>query len=181
MAKKPNTPAKKAPAKKPAAAPKAAAPKAAKPAPTSKAAAPVAARAPKVRKFNRLLEHGTIHPPHNGAVFFQDGGYFNAAGELLFEDRPATPPKIVVDEQHVVDSATGEHSVTTTEREVDALPEADPRIILTSWLKGEVELPHDKVRSLVNKGFGESLATREEIIKYLVNTVSLVPAEIVRV
>lgn len=171
-------------AKVPAAAkaPKAAPPKVVPPKALKPATVAPAKAAPRPRKFNPLAEHGTIHPPHQGAVYFQDGGYFGADGELLFADRPATPPKIVVDESITVDSEKpGEQVVVTTTREVDPLPAADPKVILTSWLKGEANLPHETVRTLVKHGFGEIIASRDDIIKFLVNTANLLPAELVRV
>jgi hypothetical protein len=133
------------------------------------------------RKFNPLAERATVTPPHNGAVFYQDGGYFNSSGDLVFEDHPATPPVIRIDETTTIDSETGETTVTHTETEVSPLPPADPRTVLTSWLKGETELAHGTVRSLVKKGFGQVLGTRDEIVKYLVNEANLVPAELVKV
>lgn len=135
----------------------------------------------KARKFNPLAAHGTVTPPERGAVFYQDGGYFNAAGELLFEDRPATSAKIVESEETVVDSETGETKTKIIKTEVPVVDEGEPKDILAAWLKGDVRLNHGAVRGLVKKGYGQVLATRDEIIDYLVNEANLVSAESVKV
>ena len=52
-----------------------------------------AAKTPAKRRFNPVVEHAKVTPPYNGAVFYQRGGYFNADGDLLWEDDDA--PKSV--------------------------------------------------------------------------------------
>lgn len=133
------------------------------------------------RKFNPLAEYGHVTPPHNGAVYYQDGAYFNPGGECVFEDRPATPLKKVKHVQTVIDGETHELSETETEEEVDSLPPADPKIQLTAWLKGEApDLKFPTVRGLVKKAFGEVPETKEDIINFLVKQ-NLVPTELVKV
>lgn len=135
----------------------------------------------KTRKFNPLAAFGVVIPPHEGAVHYQDGGYFGPGGDLLFEDHPATPPKEVVVETTVVDSATGESTTTTTTEQVEVVEPGDPKTILTLWLKGEADVNFQTVRGLVKKGFGVALGTKDEVLTYLVGTANLVPAELVKV
>lgn len=133
------------------------------------------------RKFNPLAAYGTVSPPHQGAVYYQDGGYFNSAGELVFEDRPATPPKIEVNEVTTVDTTTGETTTETIKTEVPAGEPGEPKEILAAWLRGEHVLPFQTARKLVKEGFGTVLANKHEIIDFLVNKANLVPAEQVKV
>lgn len=135
----------------------------------------------KSRTFNPLAAYGTVTPPERGAVYYQDGGYFNSEGKLLFEDRPATAPKIIKTEVTVVDSDTGESKTEIVETKVEQTEEGDPKEILTGWLKGAVVLNHGAVRGLVKKAFGQVIATKDEIVDYLVNTANLVPAEQVNI
>ena len=132
------------------------------------------------RKFNPLAAFGTVTPPERGATHYQDGGYFGPNGDLLFEDRPATPPAKVKSEVTVVDSATSEIKTEVVETEVEVVEDGEPRQILAAWLKGEVKLNHGTVRGLVKKAFNQVLATKDEIVTYLVETANLVPAELVR-
>jgi hypothetical protein len=133
------------------------------------------------RRFNPLAAYGLITPPHKGAVHYQDGGYFAPDGALLWEDRPPTPPTTRIDEITTVDSATGEMKTELVETVVDALEPGDPKEILSLWLKGEVKLQFGTVRGQLKKGYGKVLATKDDIVGFLVNEVHLVPAELVRV
>jgi hypothetical protein len=133
------------------------------------------------RKFNPLAAHGTITPPERGAVYYQDGGYFNSSGDLVFEDRPATPPKKVVSEVTEIDGESGEVKTQKVETLVEQIEPGDPKVALKLWLEGKADVKFQTVRSLVKKGFGVALATKSEIIDYLVNTANLVPAELVKV
>jgi hypothetical protein len=133
------------------------------------------------RKFNPLAEHGTVTPPHNGAVYYQDGAYFNSSGDMVWEDQPPTPKKKKLVETTVVDVENGVNETTVTEEEEDAVPAADPKTQLTAWLRGEVEIKFPTVRALVKNGFGEVVATKADIIDFLVNKANLVPAELVKV
>ena len=137
---------------------------------------------PKERTFNPLAAHGTVHPPERGAVFYQDGGYFNSAGKLVFEDHPATTKKVVVEET-VVDVKDGKSTSKTVKTETDVVVEepGDPKEILAKWLRGDLVLNHGAVRKFVKAGFAVSLAKQDDIISYLVNTASLVPAELVNI
>jgi hypothetical protein len=132
------------------------------------------------RKFNPLAAHGVITPPERGAVYYQDGGYFNSSGDLVFEDRPATPPKTVVSEVTEIDGESGEVKTKTVETLVEQVEPGDPKEALKLWLEGKAEIKFQTVRSLVKKGFGVALGTKSEIIDYLVNTANLVPAELVK-
>lgn len=133
------------------------------------------------RTFNPLAAYGEVFPPYRGAIRFQDGGYFNASGELVFEDHPGTPPEVVTSEVTVVDADTGETQTTVVVEEVAKVEKGDPKLILTNWLKGDVVLHHGTVRGLVKDGFGKLIATKDEIVSYLVNEAQLVPPEQVRI
>jgi hypothetical protein len=135
------------------------------------------------RKFNPLAAYGEVFPAEKGAVRYQDGGYFNASGDLVWEDHPPTMKTVVTEETVVTVDQKGKTSAKTVRKkaEVQDLEEGDPKLILASWLKGEVELKHLAVVNYVKKGFGKVLRTKDEIVDYLVNEASLVPAELVRI
>jgi len=147
----------------------------------AKAAAPKVASKPAKRVFNPLAAFGTVTPPERGAVFYQDGGYFNASHDLVFEDYPATPPEVVETEVTVVDAETGTIKTEIVQTEAPVVNDGDPKVILAGWLKGETKLPFLTVRGLVKSGFNQVLVTKDEIISYLVNEANLVPAEQVKV
>lgn len=134
------------------------------------------------RKFNPLAAYGTVSPPERGAVFYQDGGYFTAGGELVFEDHPATT-KVVVNEETIVEVKAGKSKTKTVKTETVVPDEepGDPKEILANWLTGKVGLNHGTVRKLVKDGFGKVLATKDQIVDYLVNEANLVPAEQVNI
>jgi hypothetical protein len=136
----------------------------------------------KKRTFDPLAAYGTVSPPERGAVFYQDGGYFNAGGQLVFEDHPATTKTVEVEET-VVEVTDGQSTSTTktVTTEVPKIEEGDPKDILTRWLKGELVLNHGAVRGYMKKAYGVVVASKEAIIDYLVNTANLVPAEQVNV
>lgn len=132
------------------------------------------------RRFNPLKAYGSVTPPERGAVHYQDGGYFDASGNLVFEDHPGTPDVIV--ESEVIVSESGAKPIIT--KIVDVIPaestEGDPKDILARWLKGEFFLPHLKLVAYFRKAYGEaSINKRDEIIAFLVGTAFLVPAELV--
>lgn len=133
------------------------------------------------RTFNPLAAHGTVSPPHLGAVYFQDGGYFGPDGKLLFSDRAETPPKVVETETIVTDASTGESKTTVVETLVPDVAPAEPKPVLVGWLKGEITLTHPATVKLVKEAFGVALTKKADIIEYLVNTANLVPAELVKV
>lgn len=135
------------------------------------------------RTFNPEAAYGEIFPPYNGAIHYQDGGYFKADGSLAFEDHPATPPVVVETEETVVEvTKKGTRAKTTkVKTEVAVVEPGDPKDILKKWLTGEIVLNHGAVRSYVKKAFGVVLATKDQIIGYLVNDANLVPAEAVNV
>lgn len=133
------------------------------------------------RKFNPLAAFGVVHPPHNGATHYQDGGYFGPDGSLLFEDRPATPKKKVKSSVIVTDAEAGTQEETEVEDEVETTVPGEPKVILAGWLKGEVQLTHPATVKLVKAGYDIVLAKKADIIDYLVNTANLVPAELVKV
>lgn len=134
-----------------------------------------------MRKFNPLAAYGTITPPDRGAVYYQDGAAFNSSGEVVYEDQPATPPKKVVSEVTTVDAVTHETVTETVVTEVEDIEPGDPKTILTAWLKGETRLHHAVARKLVKDAYAVILATKDEMVDYLVNTANLVPAELVKV
>lgn len=70
---------------------------------------------------------------------------------------------------------------TKVKTEVPVVEPGDPKDILKKWLTGEIVLNHGAVRSYVKKAFGVVLATKDQIIDYLVNEANLVPAEAVNV
>ena len=135
----------------------------------------------KPRKFNPLLAYGIVTPPYNGAVHMQDGGYFAPDGTLLWEDHPATPPKKVKSTVIEVDSETNTMTETEVEDEVDESAPGDARDILSKWLKGEIDINFQTVRGKVKEAYQVILASKAEVIDYLVNTALLVPAELVKV
>jgi hypothetical protein len=145
-----------------------------------KATTPAATAKPSKRRFNPLAEHGTVSPPDRGAVFWQDGGYFTASGELVFEDHPASV-EVVTSEQTTVDAATGETTTTIVEETVKTADQTDPRLALAAWLKGEIKLNHFAAINYAKDAFGVVLRKKDELIDYLVNTANLVPAEQVKV
>lgn len=136
---------------------------------------------PKARRFDPLRAYGTVSPPERGAVFYQDGGYFNSGGALVFEDRPATPDRIVRNEVTTVDSETGEEETKVVETKVPVVAPGDPKDILKQWLKGGLKLNHMAARAHVKSAYARTLVTKEEIITFLVNEANLVPAEDVKV
>lgn len=135
------------------------------------------------RTFNPEAAYGEVFPPERGAIRYQDGGYFRADGSLVWEDHPATPNEVVETEVTVVEvKGKGTKAKTVkVKTEVAVIEPGDPKIILTNWLKGDIVLNHGAVRSYVKKAFGVVLATKDQIIDYLVNTANLVPAEAVNV
>ena len=132
------------------------------------------------RKLDLTKDYGTVSPPYQGAVFYQDGAYFRADHTLAWEDQPPTPPKIVTSEVIVADSETGEITTDVVTSEETQLADGDPKIVLTSWLKGDVQLHFQTVRGLVKKGYGETPQTKTDLVNFLV-TAGLVPAEQVRI
>ena len=131
------------------------------------------------RKFNPLASHGKVTPPHNGAVFYQNGGYFNAKHELVFEDGPAPEQETIEKRVH---TTSEDGSITTeTTKVVKEGDDTDPRLALTAWLKGEVEIHHSTARSYVKDLYGEVIPKKDDLIAYLVNEAELVPAELVKV
>lgn len=148
--------------------------------PATKAPAPAKPRSE--RRFNPLAAFGQIMPPLNGAVYDQDGGYFNANGDLLWEDHPATTVIETSEETVVTVDEKGEAKEETivVTREVSAAPEGDPKQILTAWLKGEVELKHLEIVNHVKKAFGVVKRTKADVMAYLIDEVALVPAEQVK-
>lgn len=133
------------------------------------------------RKFDRLQSYGTVSPPERGAVFYQDGGYFNSSGDLVFEDHPATPGEVVKYEVTTVDSSTGAVTTEVVETVVEHVEPGDPKTILKDWLMGVAPLNHMKARSLVKAAYSRTITTKDEIISFLVNEANLVPAEAVKV
>lgn len=139
------------------------------------------------RTFNPEAAYGEVFPPERGAIRYQDGGYFRADGSLVWEDHPATPDEVTETEVTVVEvkgKGTKAKTVAKTTKVKTAVPviePGDPKIILTNWLTGEIVLNHGAVRSYVKKAFGVVLATKDQIIGYLVNDANLVPAEAVNV
>lgn len=133
------------------------------------------------RRFDRLQAYGTVSPPERGAVFYQDGGYFNSGGELVFEDRPATPDKVVTNEITTVDVSTGKTKTKVVKTKVPVVTPGEPKDILKAWLLGDVKLNHLSVRAHVKAGYSKTLVTQDEIITFLVNDANLVPAEAVKV
>lgn len=133
----------------------------------------------KGRTFNPLAAYGTVSPPEQGAVFYQDGGYFRADGSLAFEDHPATAPTIIDTEETVVED--GEIKTKVVKTVVENIEPGDPKDILSKWLKGEIVLQHGTVRKYLKEGFGKSVASKDAIVDYLVNEANLVPAELVNI
>lgn len=80
-----------------------------------------------------------------------------------------------------VKGKTTKAKTTKVKTAVPVIEPGDPKIILTNWLKGDVVLNHGAVRGYVKAGFGKVLATKDQIIEYLVNEANLVPAEAVNV
>jgi hypothetical protein len=130
------------------------------------------------RTLDKRRPFGTVHPSFNGAVFEQDGAWFNGEGAFLWEDRPAPEPEKVVSEIVTVDAEGNE---TVEQVETDAPVAIDPRLALTAWLKDELPDPQPKfmtVRGWAQDIFGEVYKNKEALITACVNKGLVTPDQV---
>lgn len=139
-----------------------------------------------MKKLKKSKPFGSIRPPHNGAVFFQDGCYFDASGAFLFADEGVDPNQDDTPETETQIVTTVDEDGTRTEEEIEVeVPEEeieeDPKLVLSEWLCGTREVHHMTTGSLIKKAYGVIKRSQDEKIDFLVNEVQLVPAEDVRI
>ena len=146
--------------------------------------------------LNRSKPFSTVHPPENDAHFFQNGIYFDAAGDIVEALLTDEGRKIIAKRkaEDAARAAADEAYRHAMESDGDTQPpplavkigdDANPPpatkgVNLKKWLLGEERHLFTDVRKAVMDTYNRSFQNKDDIVKFLTEDEKIVPADAVR-
>lgn len=150
-----------------------------------------------MKTLDRSRNHGTIHPPHEGAHYTQDGYYFDAEGKLVEallkpeqkaalakkasvpRPAPVAPPKPAATPPNPnAQSPAGAEGVApegnAKEGEAGGEPDA---VNLEQWLRDPASAYFKDVRLAVKERYSVWKTAKAQIVEFLVVEQKLLPPE----
>jgi hypothetical protein len=100
------------------------------------------------KRLDRNRKYSTFHPPHNGAVAFQDGRYFNTADVEILMDAHGRPIEVDADieDEHIATAKT---------------------VDLRKWVNGTAAYPFNIVSDALDAQFSIRLGSPEAAAEFL--------------
>ena len=141
-----------------------------------------------MRKFRKHKPFGSIRPHYNGAVYEQDGYYFDGAYECLFcddgLDMDATNNTETVVSEVVTterkEDGTVERKVEKISTEVDIVDEderSDQEILIAWCTKSDTSIRFKTAQKAARQEYGKVFANGDDLAVHLVLELGLVAAE----